>query len=419
MNEDRIYTVTVTDGAGCTHSDQVAVRVLGGKLRAEIISSEVHKHYAYPFCPCYAQHSYPHYCSSRCNENNCVRLYHAHKHENCTYQRTEYIEYRGSYVKYYDLYYCCSSNEAQDTAVYRKDELFFCSDARGGDYNYVKKWSFYCPEDNAASWTGKLGDTVKFTALESGWLYLQVTSMGQEVRDSIWIDVLRRPFTAYVQDADENRIDTLYVCKGEEARLYGYTAGGDDDNTVMQWWGEGYTGPSTHWWIFKPERSGNIIFTAMNDGVVIKDTVFLNLQDRPDLPVVKNPGVRCVQPNVTELIRVEAPTVVGVNYILEYSNDNGENFVEYDRENNSAGGPIEFRVTMPVRDAGIYRVRAVGKISDHGCESLSELIEFITPPAHDALVSNSYCDGELMTVQLQQPTAGMLSLIHISEPTRR
>ena len=407
VNEDRIYTVTVTDGAGCTHSDQVAVRVLGGKLRAEIISSEVHKHYAYPFCPCYAQHSYPHYCSSRCNENNCVRLYHAHKHENCTYQRTEYIEYRGSYVKYYDLYYCCSSNEAQDTAVYRKDELFFCSDARGGDYNYVKKWSFYCPEDNAASWTGKLGDTVKFTALESGWLYLQVTSMGQEVRDSIWIDVLRRPFTAYVQDADENRIDTLYVCKGEEARLYGYTAGGDDDNTVMQWWGEGYTGPSTHWWIFKPERSGNIIFTAMNDGVVIKDTVFLNLQDRPDLPVVKNPGVRCVQPNVTELIRVEAPTVVGVNYILEYSNDNGENFVEYDRENNSAGGPIEFRVTMPVRDAGIYRVRAVGKISDHGCESLSELIEFITPPAHDALVSNSYCDGELMTVQLQQPTAGM------------
>lgn len=407
VNEDRIYTVTVTDGAGCTHSDQVAVRVLGGKLRAEIISSNVHKHYAYPFCPCYAQHHYTHYCTPYCNENNCVRLYHAHKHENCTYQRTEYTEYKGSYVKYYDLYYCCSGNEARDTAVYRKDELFFCSDIRGGDYNYLKKWSFYCPEDNTASWTGKTGDTVKFTAMESGWLYLQVTSMGQEVKDSIWIDVLRRPFTAYIQDADENRIDTLYVCKGEEARLYGFTAGGDDETTLMQWWGEGYTGPSTHWWIFKPEQSGNVIFTARNDGVTIKDTVYIHLQERPDLPVVKDPGVRCVLPNVTEIIRVEAPTVVGANYILEYSNDEGENFVEYDRENNSAGGPIEFRVTMPVRDAGIYRVRAVGKVSDHGCESISELIEFITPPAHDALVSTSYCDGSKLTVQLQQPTEGM------------
>lgn len=37
VNEDRTYKVTVTDGAGCVHSDDVTVRVIGGKLRAEIL----------------------------------------------------------------------------------------------------------------------------------------------------------------------------------------------------------------------------------------------------------------------------------------------------------------------------------------------------------------------------------------------
>lgn len=154
VNEDRTYKVTVTDGAGCVHSDDVTVRVIGGKLRAEILFSDIHKHYEYPFCPCVAQHTGYHYCSRNCNSENCIRQYHAHKHEGCIKRKTEYIEYRGRYQKYYDLWYCCTNLEATDTIVYKNDELFFCSDAKGGDYVYEKNWSFDAPGYADASWGG-------------------------------------------------------------------------------------------------------------------------------------------------------------------------------------------------------------------------------------------------------------------------
>lgn len=408
VNEDRTYKVTVTDGAGCVHSDDVTVRVIGGKLRAEILFSDIHKHYEYPFCPCVAQHTGYHYCSRYCNSENCIRQYHAHKHEGCIKRKTEYIEYRGRYQKYYDLWYCCTNLEATDTIVYKNDELFFCSDAKGGDYVYEKNWSFDAPGYADASWGGMKGDTVMFTAKQSGWLRLRVTSMGQEVRDSIWIEVYRRPFTAYIQDGNgQDRIDSLYLCKGEETKLYAYTAGGDGDVTTTQWWGDGFTGPNTGWWIFTPERSGWFFLTARNDDVVITDSVYILLRESPGTPEVEDPGARCVLPGQSETIKVLSPTTAGVNYVLEYSVDNGGSFVEKDRYNNSRGGAIPFRVESPVRDAGVYRVKAESVAGDHHCSTYSEPIEFIAPPSHDELTSLKYCDGEQLVLQLNSTSTDM------------
>lgn len=405
VNEDRVYTVTATDGAGCVHKDEVTVRVLGGRLRTEIMYSEIHKHYEYPFCPCHAQHRY-HRCSPSCNDNNCPVLYHGHKHQGCTWTRSETIEYRGSRVKHFDEYFCCTNNEANDTIVYRNDNLYFCSETKGGDYNYVKKWSFSVPGDNTASWTGKTGDTVRFAATESGWLRNQVTSMGQEATDSIWIEVLRRPFIVEIQDGDGHRLDTLDICKGDEIRLYGHSTSGDGE-TIMQWWGDGYEAPSDRWWVFQPVATGNFIFTAKNDGITRKDTVYIRVYDRPAKPVVVNAGKRCVLPGRVEKIRVEAPTVVGSDYVLEYSADKGVTYIEYDRINRAQGNPIEFRVTTPVRDSGIYRVRVAGLAGSHTCDSYSELIEFITPPSHDEIVSTNYCRDEQLTIRLRSTGQNM------------
>lgn len=406
VNEDRIYTVTATDGAGCVHKDQVTVRVLGGRLRAEIMYTETHKHYEFPFCPCYGQHIYSHYCTSSCNDQNCIRLYHAHKHEGCTKTRSETIEYRGNRVKYFDEYFCCTDNEANDTIVYRNDMLYFCSEAKGGDYKYLKKWSFSAPGDATASWTGKTGDSVRFAATESGWLRMRVTSMGQDVTDSIWIEVLRRPFVVEIQDADGHRLDTLDICRGDEVRLYGHTTSGDGE-TVMQWWGDGYDAPSERWWVFQPQRTGNFIFTAKNDGITVKDTVYIRVYDRPAKPVVANVGKRCVVPGRVESIRVERPTVAGSNYVLEYSADRGVTFVEYDRVNSAKGDAIEFRVSTPVRDSGIYRVKVEGIAGSYICDTYSELIEFITPPSHDEIISTDYCHNEKLTIRLRSTGLNM------------
>lgn len=408
VNEDRTYTVTVTDGAGCSHNDEVTVRVIGGKLRAEILFSEIHKHYEYPFCPCAGQHHGTHYCNANCNADNCIRQYHAHKHEGCIKRDTKYTDYRGNYIKWYDLYYCCTNIQAIDTVVYKNDELFFCSQAKGGDLVYDKNWSFESPGHSEASWGGLKGDTVMFTAKQSGWLYLRVTSMGQEVRDSIWIEVWRRPFTAYIQNGGgEDRIDSLYLCKGEETKLYAYTAGGDADVTYTEWWGDGFTGPNTGWWMFTPERSGWFYLTARNDDVIITDSVYILLRESPGTPVVEDPGVRCVQTGQSETIKVLNPTTAGVNYVLEYSADNGGNFVEKDRYNNSAGGAIPFRVESPVRDAGVYRVKAESLSGDHQCSTYSEPIEFVTPPSHDDITSLKYCDGKQLVLQLNSTSEDM------------
>lgn len=430
VNEDRLYTVTVTDGAGCTHSDQVSVRVVGGTLRANITYGSVHAHYAYPFCPCSGGHYWwGHNCTPSCNENNCPRLYHSHSHAGCYLRKTEYIDYHGSYQKYYDLYNCCTDINANDTIVYKNDELFFCSNAKGGDYNYKKTWSFRAPGDNSASWSGWKGDTVVFKAKQSGWLFLRVTSMGQEVRDSIWIEVYKKDFSGGTQggggddpngggggilppnpDGDDGafgyNIDSLYLCKGQEARLYVNPQGGNSDITYIQWWGEDITGPNTNWWIFTPTKSGWYYNMLTNDGDVIKDSVYILVRERPSKPELEGAKVRCVIENVAEEIKVKSPTDMGVNYVLERSKD-GIEYTECDWELNSAGGAVGFEVKNPRENAGFYRVKAESVAGDHTCPTYSDEIEFITPPAQDEIKQLTYCEGQTLRLQLNQVTEGM------------
>lgn len=405
VTEDRIYKVKVTDGAGCVHEDQVQVRVMGGKLRTDIKFSENHKHYSYPFCPCgkIGAHYY-HRCSASCTDENCPYLYHAHTHDGCTkIGETVRQFYKGAWVDFYDQYFCCTDMSAVDTIVFRNDWVFFCSASRGGDYNYETTWNYEVPGNTGSSWSNT-GDSVYFQAKESGWLHLRVTSMDQEARDSIWVEVVRKPFEVEIQDIDENRIDTLYLCRGDEARLYGYYTTGDSDDVTMQWWGPDGDGPNERWWIFEPEQSGDYYFSAVNDGVVKEDVIYIKLQDKPTKPVIKNTGGRCVKSGTYEDIRIEGPTDVGANYVLEYSRDGGVTYAEYARQDNSPGGALLFRITTPVRDTGIYRVRVEGEVRSSNCDAYSDIIELILRPSHDEIVSKDACPGKELYIRLNIDT---------------
>ena len=72
-------------------------------------------------------------------------------------------------------------------------------------------------------------------ARESGYLFLDVTSMGQHRRDSIWIEVLRRPLSAEIRDSDCNiRLDSVAMCKGERIEFCGHAVGGDEPH-IYRW----------------------------------------------------------------------------------------------------------------------------------------------------------------------------------------
>lgn len=418
VNEDRNYTVTMTDAAGCAHTTDISVNVIGGRLRANILYSRTYRHYYYPFCEEFHTHHHHyyywwwnHHCDANCTPDNCYVMYHNMNFGGCILREHKYIDYKGvRNTNWYDVYYCCTDIRARDTFAYKNDELFFCSKAKGGDYTYDVRWSFKPDDGDEGGFSGRRGDSIVFPALVDGELYLNVTSMGQAVVDSIHIDVWRRPFVAYIQNSGgDDRIDSLYICKGEETKLYAYHSGGDSPITTFQWNDGEFDGPNTEFWIFTPDRSKWVYLTARNDDVTVRDSVYILVREAPDVPVVEDPGVRCVQPRQPETILVKAPTNVGVNYVLEYSMDNGQTYVEMDRLNNSNGGPISFRVDYPVRDAGVYRVKAEGTKGDHECSTYSEMIEFIAPPSHDAIVSTKYCKGETYVLQLQSknPEADM------------
>lgn len=406
VTEDRIYKVKVTDGAGCVHEDQIQVRVMGGKLRTDIKTAYSDQQKYYPFCPCgiLGEHQY-HRCSASCTENNCPYLYHSRSFDGCTkIGETVQTFYKGKWVNFYDQYFCCSEISAADTIVDRNEWVFLCSDSRGGDYNYKTTWSYEVPGNTGSSWSNT-GDSVYFQAKESGWLRLRVTSMDQEARDSIWVEVVRKPFEVEIQDVNEFRIDTLYLCRGDEATLYGYYTTGDSDQVTMQWWGPGgLDGPNERWWIFTPEESGDYYFSAVNDGVVKEDMIYIKLQDRPQKPIVANAGKRCVVSGTYEDIRVEGPTEVGANYVLEYSKDGGKNYAEYARRDNSPGGALLFRITTPVRDTGVYRVRVEGEARSSNCDAFSDMIELILKPAHDEILSKDACPGEQLYIHLHIDT---------------
>lgn len=389
VNEDRKYAITVTDGVGCQHTDTAFVRVMGGKLRAEIIYSEMIRYYEYPFCRRFHQHEY-HRCNAGCNTINCPVMYHdPHRFDGCTLLHTEHTPYNGGYPVEYRDYACCTHIEAEDTIVNRNSKLLFCSEARGGDYNYNKYWSFEVPGNSGASWSNVPGDSVVIYSIkESGWLRLRVTSMGQEARDSIWIEVVRQKFVAAIQDVEGHNIDTAKVCRGDELYLYAFTDGGDGQ-TMVQWYGDGDTGPNTRTWAFKPQQSGNVILTATNDGIVIRDTAYIRLQERPTKPEIENPGTRCVTDS-WESIRVTGLDQ-GANYVLEFSRDSGATYSEYKRLNNVQGNALEFRVNEPDQYLGLFRVKAEGNKDSDACDTYSDVLEFIGQPTHNQMISDSYC----------------------------
>ena len=391
---DIVYTVTAKDALGCEQKDSVKVRVTGKKLEAEIITSKIHKHYYVPFCPCGDCGGKRHWRHGPgCNENTCWKFYHNHKHEGCDFQKTFMINYLGNTVKHYDLYYCCTGIEAADTVVYRHDELFFCSEVSGGDYNFKYTWS-YVHADGEATVFPAGGEKVKFKARESGYLYLSITSMGQHRKDSIWIEVLRRPLKAEIRDdVTDLRVDSVSLCVGERVKLHGWTQGGDNENTILKWFEkENDLGSSSHI-IVKNTESHYIWFLASNDGVEVLDSVYILVSPSPEKVEIDNPGVRCVELEQEELIRIPK-TQPGVDYVLEYRPVDAPNREYGQRYVDATGGAYAFYVENPVRDAGMYKVRVDTVIGDKVCSIYLDSIEFIPPPPDAQLVDTTYCFGD-------------------------
>lgn len=408
--EDRKYSVTVKDGSGCVHSDTVLVRVTGGKLTANIMKSAIHEHYVYPFCPCASYHS-GHVCSPSCNDKNCPRLYHAHKHEGYFHRGPHYIPYYGQTTKDYDIYYYPNGEADDYTLAQRLKEQFFFSEISGGDFEYDIKWSFVA--DPSAATDASFDDTgehVMFTAKESGWLYLDVTSMKgtMTARDSIWIQVYRTPFTAYIQEATgQDRIDSLYLCKGETSRLYAYHDGGDAEVTDLHWFAEKDNGDlgGLESVEITADQSQHYYLRAIND-VTIWDTVYVVVREKPAKPMVENAGIRCVQPRVMETIQVAANTEPGVRYSLMYSPDN-TNFEAIKWYDNQGTAAIPFYIDEPTAMPGFYIVRAENMQGDHTCAAYSDTIEFILPPSKDKLLKTEFCKDEQIVLQINEPQEGM------------
>lgn len=393
--QDITYEVTTTDALGCSKTDEVKVKITGKRLDAEIIYSEVHKHYYVPFCPCGCSdrsgYRHPHH-GPGCNDSNCWYFYHNHKHEGCTFQKTEKIFYNGSWRNYYDFYYCCTGVEAADTIVYRNDEQFFCSSVDGGDYTYRYTWTFV-NEDGTSIIFPDAADRVQFRAKESGYLYLDVTSMGQHKKDSIWIEVQRKPLEAHIKDSEcVNRLDSVSLCVGERVEFCGWAEGGDGPHTYRWFDKEGDLAALNHV-IYKPEKSGYVWFVTTSDGIEVRDSVYVKLSPSPKKVDVVDPGLRCVQIGQEEFIKIPV-SQKGVNYVLEHRPNNYENQEYGLRYNNATGGPVVFQIMNPVQDAGMFKVRVDTIIGDKVCSTYLDSIEFVAPPSDAQFVDSTYCFGE-------------------------
>lgn len=393
--KDITYQVTTTDGLGCSKTDEVKVKITGKKLDAEIIFSKVHKHYYVPFCPCGCSDlsGYRHPIHGPgCNDSNCWYFYHSHTHNGCTFQKTEKIFYNGSWRNYYDFYYCCTGIEAADTIVYRNDEQFFCSMADGGDYTYKYTWSFVTA-DGLSTIFPDAKEKVQFKARESGYLYLEVTSMGQHKRDSIWIEVQRKPLEAHIKDSEcVNRLDSVSLCVGERVEFCGWAEGGDGPHNY-RWFDKEHDLSGLNHVVYKPETSGYVWFVTTSDGIEVRDSVYIKLSPSPKEVVVLDPGVRCVQLEQEELIRIPV-SQKGVDYVLEHRSD-ASGYKEYGlRYNQATGGPVVFTIPNPVLDAGMFKVRVDTIIGDKVCSIYLDSIEFIAPPSDAQMVDSAYCFGD-------------------------
>ncbi|MEG2340194.1 MAG: immunoglobulin domain-containing protein, partial [Odoribacter sp.] len=407
--QDITYQVTATDALGCSKMDEVKVKVTGKKLDAEIIFSKEHKHFYVPFCPCGCSDKggYRHDTHGPgCNDTNCWLFYHSHTHSGCSFQKTEKIFYEGSWRNYYDLYYCCTGIEAVDTMVYRNDEQFFCSSVDGGDYTYKYAWSFVTA-DGVGTVFPEGKEHVQFQARESGYLYLDVTSMGQHKKDSIWIEVLRKPLKAEIRNSEcELRVDSVSLCIGERTELCGWAEGGDGPHTY-RWYDREHDLASLNHVIYKPEKSDYVWFLTVSDGVEVLDSVFIKLSPSPQKVAIDVPGVRCVQLDQEEVIRMPK-TQKGMNYILEYRAPGLANREYGQRYNNAQGDALAFSVHQPVHDPGMYRVRVDHIIGDKVCSIYLDSIEFIAPPTDAEIVDTTYCFGDFgVALQLKSVADNM------------
>ena len=365
---DQTFVVTATDALGCSVTDSVEVKVTGKKLDVEILFSKEHRHY---YGVDYGRY---------------------HSHAGCTFIRTEKSFWDNSWHNSYDLYYCCTEQEATDTIVYRNDEVYFCSECSGGDYNFKYNWSFVTADGNRILFP-KANAGLLLKARESGYLFLDVTSMGQHRRDSIWIEVLRRPLSAEICDSDCNiRLDSVAMCKGERIEFCGHAVGGDEPH-IYRWFDDVGDLSSANRVIYKPLKSGYVWFLTTSDGIEVLDSVYIKLLATPKKVEVEDPGVRCVQLNKEEIIRVPSPQK-GMNYVLEYRAP-GEKNREYGQHfDKTQGTPLGFLIQNPMTEPGIYKVRVDTVVGDKVCSTYLDSIEFITPPPAAQFVDTTYCFGD-------------------------
>lgn len=399
MYDDQRFTVTVTDGMGCTSTAEVQVNVNGGRLAAEIVSSELTRHYYPGFCKCCSVDRWGNIINrhwkhgSGCNVNTCWLFYHdKSRFKDCAYQGTEKIYYNDSWRNQYDIYYCCTGSHAKDTTVYKYTDMYFCSEATGGDWKFNYTWTFV-NEDGLAMPITQTTDRAQFIATESGFLYLEVTSMGQYKRDSIWIEVMRKPLESGIKDADcQHLIDSVYVCRGETTTFCGWSEGGDKPR-VLKWYDKDTYISGGPYITYKPEQSGYVWFEVSSDDVVNIDSVYVKVMNSPVKLDIVDPGVRCTQPGKEEIIKL-ATSEKNIAYVLEYSVDNRA-FIEIThREPTTDGSAVVFRVGDAVKDAGMYRIRADRQLGDNVCSTYTDDLELIRPPSPDELTDTTYCPGD-------------------------
>lgn len=396
--EDTRYEVTMTDHVGCSVTDYVDVKVTGKRLQTMITQLGVHKHYNEPFCPCgcrvisgsIIRNHYTH--SQGCKDPTCWSFYHSHKHKGYTWQGAPTVIYEGQSRKYYDLYYYNSGIAAEDTIVFKNNKLVFYSTTSGGDYKYTYKWSFV-GEDGSISPIGFRGDSVNFIARNSGCLYLDVFSMGQHSRDSVWIEVEKKPLVAEIRDANcKYRLDTMRICRGDAIELCGWANGGDGPQTY-RWYDEKGDLESANHLIYTPQNSGKVWFSVFSDGVPAMDSVVIKIIERPQKLAVEDPGVRCVQ--MGDVVKIKVPkTEVGLDYILEYGGKSRE-YQEYGQNFYNVGGrAVTFEIKNPLLEAGIYRVRVDRVNQEKTCSAYLDEVEILKPATEVIIEDTSFCKDD-------------------------
>lgn len=422
INDEITYYVSVADAHGCVKRDSVVVKVTGKKLIGHITTVSHEIRYEPPYCPC-CNSGYDenlgwerrwHLCDANCfnGKRNCWKQYHQESVKGCFYQGLHTITRRSNpNYPWYKEYICKTGEQAPDNiAVDKFTELFFASEVEGGDYKYTYRWSFKTEDNELQSMNRAASDTVRFTAMKSGYLYLEVWSMGMYVKDSVWINVSLPPFNAQIRDytCEAAAADTVRLCRGEGVIFCGWAQGGTGNYTYF-WINEqeevlstssSTNGAHSGALFYEPTESGYVWMIASTEGEdgleEIRDSVFVYMVPAPKRIAIDDPGVRCVEIGKQEIIRLPE-TEKGLSYILQHRTYNGS-YEQVQRLDNADGSSWTFGIENPVRDAGMYRVMVEKWTEDKACYLTLDSLDFITPAAEVQIVDTTYCraDGGLI-----------------------